>query len=151
MLQLGGINSGSCVCTTLAMCQMHGQQSTQTTDASHDSNATVCVFRLKIRVGFAENRHIAQSCVCAGTMFHVARSVKNRIPKHVVQCFLHTWWTHHGVPQIFVVRIDFSQECEDFLVDICILKSCWLAARFGGQVQRLIGRSAEHRCLRVCH
>ena len=48
-------------------------------------NKMVC-FDLKYVWDSVENRHIALSGICAGTMHHVACLVKNRVPRHVVQC-----------------------------------------------------------------
>ena len=37
-------------------------------------------------------------------MYHVACLAKNRVPKHVVQCFLEAWPTHNGVAEVEVVE-----------------------------------------------
>ena len=36
-------------------------------------------------------------------MHHVPWLVKNRVRKHVLQCFIEKWLAHHGVPEMEVV------------------------------------------------
>ena len=78
--------------------------------------------------------------VCVGTMYHVACMVKNREPKHVVQCFIEV------VCQKIVVvdqgskfGCTFSQEPEGFCIDVRITGSHagWrhgLVKRHGGSL-----------------
>ena len=89
--------------------------------------ATLCV-DWKYSGGFQENRHVALSSTCAGTMFHRACLVKTRIPKKGCQDVSYRRGSHHGVPKIVVVneRGEFestvAQECED---RGSLISHCW--------------------------
>ena len=79
-----------------------------------------------------ENRHVALSGFCAGTMYHVARLVKHCVPKHVVQCFQ-------------------GSELESTLADVRITGSH--AGRQQGLVERHGGslRETWNKIVNECH
>ena len=70
----------------------------------------------------------------AGTMYHVACSVKNRVPKHVVQCFIYMWLTHHGGQEVVVVD---QGELESTLAQ---QRRIWGRLRITGSQQSLVER-----------
>ena len=75
---------------------MYGSQTSAKTFANNDMDET----DLKYLVDSEDIRHLAITAVCAGTKYHVACLVKNRVPEHVLQVFVGMWLTHSGVPEI---------------------------------------------------
>ena len=131
ILRLGGASKAALEYAThwhgvLCVCR----QAAQTTNEGNGKAATnffhkmVCVDS-KYLLDSEEHRHAALSGVRAGTMYHVACLVKNRIPQHVVRCASDMWLAHSGVPETVV-----DQGCEfetttaqarvDFVLDVRI-------------------------------
>ena len=85
-----------------------------------------------------EQRDIARSgmSVFAGTIYHIACLVKNRVPVYVVQCFVERC----GAPGIVVVdqggefESRVVQACEEMEVDVRITGPC--AGRQQGLVEQ---------------